>query len=94
MFVCEGFVTDPAIGTAPTIFDAFIFEIPEPFEAIKRPWTFNPVRVPSDVMFGCALSETDRAKFARATFPMIFDPTIPEIPEPFPYIFVANRLFV
>jgi hypothetical protein len=74
MFDCEGFVTDPAIGTAPTMFAEFMFEIPDPFEAIKRPWMFSPVRVPSDVMLDWTFPETETATFAKATFPTILDP--------------------
>ena len=39
-------------------FDAFIFEIPEPFEAMSNPWTVSPVRVPTLVMFDCAAAVT------------------------------------
>ena len=33
-------------------FDAFMFEIADPFEATKRPWTDSPVSVPTDTIFG------------------------------------------
>jgi hypothetical protein len=35
-------------------FEAFMFETPDPLDAIKRPWTLSPERVPTDVMFDWA----------------------------------------
>ena len=49
-------------------FAAFMFEIAEPFEAVSNPWMASPVRVPTDVMFGCAEVTTD---WAVATVPSI-----------------------
>jgi hypothetical protein len=51
IFPWEGAVTDCDVGTVET-FAPFMFEIPEPFEATKRPWTFSPVNVPTLVMLG------------------------------------------
>ena len=47
------------------------FAIPEPLEAVSKPLTVRPVRVPSEVMFGWDGCETTRAIFAWATFPTI-----------------------
>ena len=47
-----------------------MFEIAEPFEAINRPWTFRPVRVPTLVMFPCAVAVT---LWAVPTVPTTFD---------------------
>jgi hypothetical protein len=79
-------VADPAVvadATVPTTFDPWIFEIADPFEAIRSPWTLRPVRVPTLVMAGCAATVTvpavvavvaDPAVVADATVPTTFDP--------------------
>ena len=41
-----------ALATFPTKFEELRFEIPEPLETIKRPWTVRPVKVPNEVMLG------------------------------------------
>ena len=45
------------VGTVET-FEPFTFEIPEPFEAMSKPWTLRPVKVPTDVMFPCEAAIT------------------------------------
>ena len=40
-----------ALATFPVRFDALMFEIPNPFEAVKSPFTVRPVRVPTLVIF-------------------------------------------
>jgi hypothetical protein len=52
MFGWEATVTLSAVGTDPTRFAEFKFEIAEPFEMIAKPWTLSPVMVPTEVMFG------------------------------------------
>jgi hypothetical protein len=47
----EGVITDCDVGTVET-FDPFMFEIPEPLEAMSNPWTVKEVKVPSDVTLG------------------------------------------
>jgi hypothetical protein len=59
-----------------------MFEIPEPSEAMSNPWTVNDVRVPTDVMLGCAGFVTLEATLAAATFPTKLDEFMFEIPEP------------
>jgi len=67
------FVTLWAVPTVLTIFDPFMFEIPEPFPeskfACKIPETVRPVRVPTDVILGWAGSVTLEATLAAATLP-------------------------
>ena len=72
-----------ADATLPTRFDEFRFEIPDPFEATKRPCILSPVRVPTLVMFGWAAPETTRATLALATLPTKFDEFRFEIANPF-----------
>ena len=47
-----------------------MFEIADPFDATRRPWTESPVSVPTEVMFGWAEVTTD---WAVATVPSIDD---------------------
>ena len=49
----EGVITDCDVGTVET-FDPFMFEIPEPLETIKRPWTLREFRTPKLVTLGWA----------------------------------------
>jgi hypothetical protein len=74
-------VTLKAVGTDPTRFAEFKFEIADPFEMIARPDTVSPVRVPTEVMLGCDATVTDRAV---ATVPTILLEFKFEIPAPFP----------
>jgi hypothetical protein len=61
-----------------------MFEIPEPFEAIKRPFTVKVVEeVPTLVMLGCKGCETTRATFALATLPTKLLELMFERPEAF-----------
>ena len=69
-------------ATFPVTFEPLMFEIPEPFEATKRPCTFRPVRVPTLVMLGWEAPVTLKAKLALATLPTKFDEFRFEIPEP------------
>jgi hypothetical protein len=56
-----------------------MFEIPDPFDAIKRPWTLRPVKVPTDVILVWAAAVTLCAVGTVETFaPFMF-----EIPNPF-----------
>ena len=73
-----------ALATFPVRFDALMFEIPNPFEAVKSPFTVRPVRVPTLVIFVWAAPETTRATFELATFPVRFDALIFERPYAFP----------
>ena len=57
-------VTAPAAAIVPTTFDAFMFAIPEPFDATNRPLTVRPVSVPRLVIFGWAGLDTLSATFA------------------------------
>jgi hypothetical protein len=71
------------------IFDPLIFEIPEAFETIRRPWTLRPVRVPTLVMLDCAAAVTLRAVGTVVTFePLMFESTFPpptkKVAEMFP----------
>jgi hypothetical protein len=73
-----------ALATFPTKLLELRFEIPEPFEAIKRPLTVKVVdEVPTLVILGCRGWETTRATFALATFPTKLLELMFEIPEPF-----------
>jgi hypothetical protein len=56
---CETTKATLALATFPTKLDEFMFEIPDPLETTKRPWTFRPVSVPTDVMFPWAAKVTD-----------------------------------
>ena len=76
-----------ALATFPTRFEEFRFEIPDPFEAISNPWTFRPVKVPTDVMLGWAACETTRATLAFATFPTRFEELRAYMAAPFEYTF-------
>ena len=51
-------MTAPAAAILPITFAALMFEMPEPFDTIKRPFIVSPVRVPTLVMFGWAGSIT------------------------------------
>ena len=85
MLVCAGFVTldaTLAAATLPTRFDEFMFEIPEPLEAMSNPLTVRPVRVPTDVMLVCAGLVTLEATLAAATLPNRLEEFMFEIPEP------------
>jgi hypothetical protein len=87
MLSCEGEVTTPAtfaLATLPTRFDELMFEIADPFEAMSKPFTVKPVRVPTDVMLGCEGAVTTPATLAAATFPTRFEELRFERPEPFP----------
>ena len=71
-----------AFATFPNKFDEFMFEIPDPLETMSKPWTFRPVKVPTDVILGWAAWDTTRATLAFATFPKRFDEFMFEIPDP------------
>jgi len=95
MFVCTGFVTTPATLAAATFPDrlaGFRFEIPEPFDAMSNPWTFKPVRVPTDVIFVCTGLVTTPATLAAATFPIKFEELRFERPEPLPVYRLARTV--
>ena len=57
--------------------------MPEPFEAVSKPLTVSPVRVPSDVMFGWKGWETTIATFALATLPTMAAAVKLAMPRPF-----------
>jgi hypothetical protein len=69
-------------ATFPVTFEPLIFEIPDPFEATKRPWTFRAVSVPTLVIFNCEAPVTSKARLADATLPTRFDEFRFEIPDP------------
>ena len=72
----EGFVTlvaTLAAATFPTRFEEFRFEIAEPLEAVSKPFTVKPVRVPTEVMLGWEGFVTLEATLAAATFPTKFE---------------------
>ena len=86
MLVWAAAVTLWAVPTVET-FVPLIFPIADPLEAINRPWTFRPVRVPTLVMLGCVAWETTSATFAFATFPTKFEEFSDDRPDPFPNTF-------
>ena len=57
-------VTAPAAAILPITFAALMFDIPEPFDATKRPFIVRPVRVPTLVMLGWSGLETLSARLA------------------------------
>ena len=62
-----------AAATLPTRFEEFRFEIAEPLEAVSKPFTVKPVRVPTEVMLGWEGFVTLEATLAAATFPTKFE---------------------
>ena len=66
------------VGTVET-FEPFTFEIADPFEAMSKPWTLRPVKVPTDVMFGWEAVITLRDVGTVETF----EPFTFEIADPF-----------
>jgi hypothetical protein len=88
IFGCKGCETTRAtfaLATLPTKLLELMFEIAEPFEAIKRPLTVKVVEeVPTLVMLGCKGCETTRATFALATFPTSTELWMFESPLPCP----------
>jgi hypothetical protein len=83
----EGLLTTPATlaaATFPTKLLELRFEIAEPLETIKRPWTVRPVKVPTEVMLGWEGLVTTPATLAVATFPAKLLELRFEIPEPSP----------
>jgi hypothetical protein len=73
-----------AAATFPTKLLELRFEIAEPLETIKRPWTVRPVKVPTEVMLGWEGLVTTPATLAVATFPAKLLELRFEIPEPSP----------
>jgi len=81
---CETTRATLALATFPTKLLELMFEIAEPFEAIKRPLTVKVVdKVPTLVMLGCKGCETTRATLALATLPTKLLELMFEIAEPF-----------
>jgi hypothetical protein len=70
----------PLTGNTPVLrvpnakFEALMFEIPEPFETIKRPWTSRPVKVPTLVMLGWAGWTTELAVATVSTIELEWIP--------------------
>ena len=64
IFGCAFEVTAPAAAMLPITLAAFMFAIPEPFDATRRPLTVRPVSVPRLVMFGWTGLDTLKARFA------------------------------
>ena len=81
MFGCAFPVTATAVPTVPATFDAFRFEIPDPFEAVSNPATVRALRIPTEVMFGWAFPVTVPAV---PTVPRTFAPVRFERPDAFP----------
>ena len=81
-----------AFATLPVTFEPLMDAIPDPSDAIKRPCTFKPVRVPTLVMFGWAACDTTRATLAFATLPVTFEPLMFVIPDPSPNMYPAWRV--
>jgi hypothetical protein len=76
MLTCAGFVTleaTLAAATFPIRFEELRFEIPEPFEATRNPFTVKPDKVPTDVMFPWAGLVTLEATSAETTLPTMFE---------------------
>jgi hypothetical protein len=86
MFTCAGSVTleaTLAAATLPTRLEELRFERPDAFEAMSNPEIVRPVRVPTDVMLGCAPAVTLEATLAAATLPTRLEELMFERPDAF-----------
>ena len=78
---CETTRATFAFATLPTRFEALTLDKPYALETTSNPFTVRPVRVPTDVMFGCAGWTTE---LAVATVPVIELGWMSVIPAPSP----------
>ena len=76
MFGWAGAVTERAVPTVPTIFEACRFERPDAFPVKSppnsTPDTFRPLKVPSEVIFVCAFPVTADARVEKGMVPTMF----------------------
>ena len=76
MFGWAGAVTERAVPTVPTIFEAWRFERPDAFPVKSppnsTPDTFRPLKVPSEVIFVCAFPVTADARVEKGMVPTMF----------------------
>ena len=93
MFGCAALVTTAARGTVPVTFAPGKAERPDagPEKEVAvnpardvAPETVKAVRVPCDVIAGCAAAVTVRALVESGTVPVTFAPVKAERPAPFP----------